>query len=218
MMQFSPFLILVVLAFAAVFAAGCTQGTGPVITVLPVPVTTPHLQDLALNTSDVPACFSLTKQNIKSPDDVGSLAKDLGWQAGYVVSYTCSAQSPEPTVITHSLAVYPAENMPGIAFMVDKQDRSAIVAYENLSFTDQTIAVRGFYGKAEESQFSPESPGTFVLNGGHDESGENTESESNVAEIIIYRGTTFEVLRMTGPKTNITLLRDLTHIAGQKIP
>ena len=39
-----------------------------------------------------------------------------------------------------------------------------------------------------------------------------------VAEIIFYRGKVFEVLKMTGPETNVTLLRDLAQKASAKIP
>jgi len=218
MMQFSPFLILVVLACAAVFAAGCTQGTGPVTTVLPVPVTTPQLQDLALNTSDVPACFSLIKQNIKSPDDVGSLAKDLGWQAGYVVRYTCPAEGPELTIITHTLAVYPAENMPGIAFMVDKQDRSAGFSYEGLTFPGQGSTMNGFYGKAGSAGVpgSPEGTGHLTRTGSVPET--NVVPGSDVAEVIFSKGTCFSVLKMTGPGTNATVIRDLALVAYAKLP
>ena len=147
-MQFPHRLIIVILVFTAVLAAGCTQGTGPAAPATPVPVTGPSLQDLALKPSEVPACFSLTDQHTKSSGDVGELAKDLGWQAGYEVTYTCPATGAEPTILVQSLAVYPAANMPGLASMVDKQDRSAGFPYEDLTFPDQGSTMRGFYGKA----------------------------------------------------------------------
>ena len=217
-MQFSTYLVILIFAGTAVFTAGCTQGTGPVLPATPIPVTTPHLQDLALNPADVPACFSLTEQSVKSPRDVGQLAKDLGWQEGYVVTYTCPAKGNKPTVILQSIAVYPAENMPGIVSMVDEQDRSAGNIYEDLSFPDQGSAMRGFYAKANETQASGQSPGTYLVSGGREVPETNAVSGSDVTEIIFYRGTYFEVLRMTGSGTNATILRDMALKASAKIP
>jgi hypothetical protein len=209
--------MLLILAGITVFAAGCTQGTGPVLPATPPSVATPHLKDLTISPADIPACFSLAEQSVKTAGDVGKLAKDLGWQAGYEVTYTCPVQGLEPTVIVHSLAVYPAENIPGIASMVDQQDRSAGLVYENLSFPDQGIAMRGFYGKAGGEQVSNGSPGDYLVSGGHDVPEQNTGSGSDGAEIIFYRGTSFEVLKMTGPGTNTTLLRDLAQKASAKL-
>jgi hypothetical protein len=217
-MRFSPCLVILILAGSAVFAAGCTQGMGPVQPATPVPVGIPDLHDLALNPSELPACFSLADQHPKSPGEVGQLAKDLGWQAGYVVTYTCPAEGPESTVIVHSLAVYPAVNTPGIASMVDAQDRSAGFTYEDLPFPNQDFPIRGFYGTAREAQVSGIPPGIYVVSGGRELPEMSALSGSNVAEIIFYRGPFFEVLKMTGPGTNVTVLRELAQKASAKIP
>ena len=147
-MQVPSRFILLILIGTTVFITGCTQAPGPVPVVTPAPVTVSPLQDLAISTADLPACFSLAEQNVKSYADVGQLAKDLGWQAGYVATYTCPADGPDPTIIVHSLAVYPANTMPGIASMVDEQDRTIGFLYENLSFPVPGASMRGFYGKS----------------------------------------------------------------------
>ena len=211
------FIILILIA-TTVFIAGCTQGPGPVPVVTPAPVAGSPLQDLAISTADLPACFSLAEQNVKSYAEMGQLAKDLGWQAGYVATYTCPTDGPDPTIIVHSLAVYPAHTMPGIASMVDEQDRTSGLLYENLSFPDQGTPMRGFYGKPGEIRGSGISPGTYVVNGGREGTELTTVTVSNVTEIIFYRGKVFEVLKMTGPETNVTLLRDLAQKASAKIP
>lgn len=211
------FIILILIA-TSFFIAGCTQGPGPVPMVTPAPVTGSPLQDLAISTADLPACFSLADQNVKSYTDVGKLAKDLGWQAGYVATYTCPAEGSDPTIIVHSLAVYPDYSMSGIAVMVDEQDRTPGFLYENLSFQDQGIPVRGFYGKSGGIQDSVIAPVTYFVNGGHDGTEIHTDTRGEVAEIIFYRGNVFEVLKMTGPKTNVTLLWDLAQKASAKIP
>jgi len=217
-MRLSPSLVILILIAAVVFIAGCTQGTSPALPVTSVPATTLNLPDLAITLSDIPACFTLTEHQVKSSDDVGELAKDLGWKEGYSVTYTCPAKETEPTVILHSLATYPAANMPGIATMVDEQDRPAGYLYEDLSFPDRGIAMRGFYRKAGSVQVSGISPGTNLLTGRSKSAGTDTVSDSSMAEIIFYRGTTFEVLKMTGPETNATLLTDLALKSSAKIP
>jgi len=216
-MQFSCRFIIVILVFIAVLATGCTQGTGPAAPVTPVPVTGPDLQNLALRPSEVPACFSLTDQHTKSSGDVGELAKDLGWQAGYEVTYTCPWSGPEPTVIIHSLAIYPAGNISGIASMVDHQDRSASYTYRDLSFPDKNSIMSGFFGKTGRTEIPGISAGTDVL---ISNSVPETDavSGSDVAEIIFYRGTCFNVMKMTGPGTNMTLLRDMALGVSAKIP
>jgi hypothetical protein len=217
-MQISSCLVIILLIGALVFTAGCAQGTGPVMPATPLPVTQPDLHGLALNPSDVPVCFSLAEQQVKSSGDVGKLAKDLGWQAGYMVTYTCPAEGHEPTTLLHSLAVYPAANMPGIVSMVDEQDRQAGYTYEDLSFPNPGSALHGFYGKAGGAQVSGTSPGTSVLTGRDEVPRTSAVSGSDVAEIITYRGTIFEVLKMTGPETNTTVLRDMAQKAYAKIP
>jgi hypothetical protein len=115
---------LLVFVCCAVFAAGCTRDEGSSQPATPAHLATPPLRDLTISPADLPACFSPGEQKEKNSRDVGTLARDLGWQAGYVVTFICPSESGEPTEIVHSLAVYPAENMPGIASIVDKQDRS----------------------------------------------------------------------------------------------
>lgn len=211
-------LIIVILVFTAVLAAGCTQGTGPAATATPVPVPGPGLQDLALKPSEVPACFSLTDQHTKSSGDVGQLAKDLGWQAGYEVMYTCPATGAEPTILVQSLAVYPAGNMHGLASMVDKQDRSAGFSYEDLTFQGQGSTMNGFYGKAGSAGVPGSSEGTAHLTGTRSVPEMSVVPGSDVAEVIFSKGTRFSVLKMTGPGTNATVIRDLALVAYAKLP
>lgn len=217
-MQFSLRFVIIFLVSSAVLAAGCTQGTGPAVPATPVPVTGSDLYKLAISPSDVPVCFSLSNQHEKRSGEVGKLAKDLGWQAGYEVTYTCPAAGAEPTVLIHSLAVYPATNMPGIASMVDEQDRSAGFTYENLSFADQGSTLRGFYGKAGGAGVPGTPAGIGLLTGTGSVPETNSVSGSDVAEIIFSKGKNFGVLKMTGPGTNATVLRDLALVAYAKIP
>jgi hypothetical protein len=210
--------LLLLLVAAVVLAAGCTQGTGPAPVVTPAPSGTPDLHDLALSPAEVPACFSLTGQHEKKPGEVGQLAKDLGWLAGYEVTYSCPEEGRNATVILHSLAVYPAVNMPGLVSLVDRGDRREGFAYENLSFVEQGTAMQGFYGKPPGLQASGASPGSSAVGSGRTVSETDTLSGSDEAELVFSRGTVFEVLKMTGPGTNTTLLRDMAGRVSAKIP
>ena len=217
-MHISPCSVILLLIGIVVFTAGCTQGTGQVVPATPLPGSAPDLHGLALSGSEVPGCFSLAEQHIKSSGDVGKLARDLGWQAGYVVMYSCPAEGHEPTTILHSITVYPAENLPGIVSKVYEQDRSSGYMYEDLSFPEKGSAMRGFYGKVNETQASGLSPGTYLVSGGRGVPETNAVSGGDVAEIMIYHGTIFEVLKMTGPGTNVTIIRDMAQKASAKIP
>ena len=145
-MRFLHCFMLLVLATAAVITAGCTQGTTPPPSATPIPVTaavsTPAgLPALALGPADLPSCFLPTGQHTKTAAEVGSLAKDLGWQAGYEASFACpAAGGREPDVIVQSIAIYPPANLAAIAGMVYRQDRVAGYTYENLTGTDISVA------------------------------------------------------------------------------
>jgi hypothetical protein len=218
-MRSSKSLLILLLVAAAVLISGCTQAPGPAAPATPpAPVAHPDLKVLALVPSDLPACFSLSDQRVKSAGDVGNLAKDLGWETGYEVTYSCPAAGPEPTVILHSLAVYPASNVPGIAGMVDRQDRPAGFLYENMSDPDQSFFIRGFSARTGTEKAAGVSPGSFVLAGGKNVSAPASGTPGDFAEFIVYRRNVFEVLKMTGPGANATLLHELARTAAERIP
>lgn len=205
-MKVPAFLIPVLVVTALLFCAGCTQAPS---------ARTPDLQggvvdlrNLSLTPADLPSCFSLTGGRAKDAGDVGSRAKDLGWQAGYVVTYSCSEGEAGPDIITHTLAVYPEGNIPGIVSMVDVQDRPSGFSFENLSFPHKGAVFYGFYGNASRKPDSADSTGSFFSGNGRGGTAGN-ESGSDFAEIIFYRGTVFEVIRMSGPRINTTLLEEL---------
>lgn len=191
-----------------VFVSGCAHGNPPPVTVTPLPLDAGGLKAMALSQSDLPPCFSLSAEQVKTYDDVGPLARDLGWQAGYAATFTCPAEgNGEQTVILHSLAVYPAANIPALVTLVDSQDRSdPDLVYGNLSFSE--TGMRGFFGRNFGGI-----PGT--VSGG--QAGNGTVSRKEMAEIIVWRHKTFGVLRMSGPMTNATLLEELARTALARV-
>jgi len=216
-MSSSRYLIIAILLCLLVLATGCTGRTG---TAVPTPNTSEHitLESLVLTPSELPQNLTLRESRVKNSTEVSKLARDLGWEAGYEVIYTYPAAGAEPTVLVHSLAVYPANNVPGIAAMVDRQDRPAGFLYENMSDPDLRFYISGFSAKVSSTDTSGVSPGSFVIAGGKNVSAAASGTTGDFAEFIVFRGKVFEVLKMTGPQENATLLHDLARKAAEKIP
>jgi hypothetical protein len=215
-MSSSRALIIAILVCSLVLATGCTGLNG---TAAPSPATPDQisLESLVLTPSEIPQNFTLSESRVKKSTEVSKLARDLGWEAGYEVIYTYPAAGAEPTVLVHSLAVYPANNVLGIAAMVDRQDRPAGFLYENISDPDQRFYISGFSAKVSSTETAV-SPGSFVIAGGKNVSAAASGTTGDFAEFIVFRGKVFEVLKMTGPRENATLLHDLARKAAEKIP
>ncbi len=193
-------------------SGGCTMPAAPAdrAPVTPAPVTlqdSSALRDLALKPADLPDCYRFSGERVKTAADVGTLAKDLGWQAGYAISYHCNGDAG-PVDITHSLAVYPERNLPGIVSMVDTQDRAAGFSCMNISPAGTDGTMQGFTCTRGEPEENETSPGSFVT-GGNGGEGPTPAGGRNFTEIILHNRTVFEVLRMTGPGADATLLGDL---------
>ena len=215
------YLILALLVCSVVLAAGCTRSSPAM-----VPVTTgvspaagPVLADLALAPTDLPPGFTLVESRAKNSSDVGSLARDLGWQGGYVVRYTSiSPAGGRQTVIVQSIATYPAGNIPGIVELADKQDRGD----KDLTYTDIRTGVpgdhgAGFYGKASAPILVKPTNENPLVSGPENHDVE-TLTKNDIAEVIFSRGTTFEVISMTGPGADVAGVTALAGKAYAKIP
>lgn len=214
-----PHLIfLLLIPVAALCVAGCAQGTGIAPPSTAIPAVIPDLHDLVISPAEVPSCFALTDQHGKIPGDVGKFARELGWQAGYEITYTCPEEGAESTVLMHTIAVYPPMNMPGLMSMVEVGDRPEGFTFVELSFSENGLPMRGFYGKAPETMITSVSSGNPVVDSLREAPGKSTGNISSIAEIIFYRGSYFEVIRMTGPKTNTTTLETMARAAYAKIP
>jgi hypothetical protein len=142
----------------------------------------------------------------KTPDDVGSLARNLGWNGGYGISYVLPGPDPgNATTVIQSIAVYPEENIPAIAAMADRQDRAVFnQTAGNLSLQGLGANSHGFSVIVPPVPVSPDA----VTSG----------TPQPVAEIIFSKGRIFEVLRMSGPGTDGAILQSLAAKAWEKIP
>lgn len=219
-MQYSRYLIVALILSASLLIAGCTQGQkNPVPGGTPTPAVQPGIPQLLIDPSDLPPNFTLVLSFAKSPGDVGTVARDLGYEGGYIVRYIMPAADQRgPTNITQSIAFYPEKNIPSIISLSDKQDQSD----PDLSYTDLPAPglgndSRGFFGNAKAQVIvKPTNENPLATGpGSHDVAIVFTRE---VAEILFAKGTTFEAIRMEGPGANATITRELAEKAYSKIP
>lgn len=206
-----------ILIGAMIFGSGCTKAESPAaIPATQVPsAPASSLSSYALTAADAPVNYTLTESRAKAPDEVGSLARNLGWAGGYVVKY--SGQPDDrmgPTTITQTITTYPAANMQEILALTDTNDRSdkelTITALPSPGLGQDS---RAFSGKAisqivmREKTDSPLDTGTL-----------QGSFKQDIVQIIFAKGSTIEVLRMSGPHADYAMLKSLAEKAYAKIP
>ena len=220
-MNFCRYVIPSFLMCVLLAAAGCTTGTGPSAPAAPAapapvaPATSAALAPLALTPADLPDGYTLTESREKTAADVSALALSLGWQDGYTVTYTNTSAVPaERTTIVQTVTVYPAKSVPDIISAIGRQERSD----GNMSFTDiPSFGIGdlsgGYTGKARApmvlttDKSNPLAPKATI-----------TESNPDVAEVWVAKGTVFEVIRMTGPGADAATVTALARTAYAKMP
>ena len=218
------YLLLAAVVCAVLAIAGCTTPANPAATA--TPASAPSLSSLAIDRNDLPEGFVLTMSREKNATEMGSLAKSLGWQAGYVAEYTKSTDTAgNQVVVLHSLATYPESSMPDIIGYVNRTDHSySDLAYFDIQLTGLGGNSRGFVGYVPAQGMSlpeetvpatsgPLSAGSVLV--------ENTPTITygqNFIEIIFSKGSTFEVIRMSGPVVDVKEAIAIAQKAYAKIP
>ena len=92
----------------------------------PVPTTeTPRppeqSSDMALQLSDLPSDYILQDRSVMALPEVSSLARQLGWQQGYYVSfYRRISNTDDITRIRQSINIFSADNINGV-FLLEKE-------------------------------------------------------------------------------------------------
>ena len=215
-MDHMHYLLLGVIVCAVLAVTGCTAATSsnPVAAAV-TPASAPTLALLSLTSSDVPAGYVFTSGAEKNVSDIDRLALDLGWQGGYAVTYTNrSAEPGNQDIIVQTITTYPAKNIPRIMGIIVQQE-SADTAMNYTDMADPGIGEisGGFTGtlrsqkNVNADEREPLMPGLAA-----------TGVSRNFAEVYFSKGTTFEVIRMTGPHANTAEVTALARTASAKIP
>ena len=213
-MSSSRYLIIAILVSSLILAAGCTGRAGTAVPATPAPEAK-TFESLALTSSEIPQNFTLQESRAKNPAEVSKLARDLGWQQGYVVRFTRPPEGTSgQTEILQTITRYPANNIHVIAALAEKQDRSD----NTMIFTNLSSPALGSYSRA----FS----GTVITlmipepdNGNPLGSGSvGATVQQDFIEIIFSKGDILEVLRMTGPDSDYSTLASLAQKAYISFP
>jgi hypothetical protein len=170
---------------------------------------------MVLTLSDVPQNFTLVESRAKNASDVGNLALSFGWQQGYVVRYARSTESrSERAEILHTIALYPEKNIPAVAELIERQERSdKNMTFSNLSSPSLGNYSHVFSGK-ETVPVTNTSDNVFLLE--YDSTKETVQED--FIEIIFSKGDILEIIRLTGTGSDFSSLSQLAQKAYSKIP
>jgi hypothetical protein len=187
-------------------SAGCLEtlfGEPPRITVTPAPtvVTTTETtrlpeqsSDMALQPSDMPSDYTLQDRTVIALPEVSSLARQLGWQQGYYVSfYRRNGNTEIITRIWQSVNIFSSDNINGV-FLLEKEE----LKEEHLTpgtryeipfpaIGERSIAFR------ETNPLDPERPVTYT--------------------VIFTKKTIYEKITMSGTSTDYEMIKRLAQRA-----
>ena len=187
-------------------SAGCLEtlfGEPPKITVTPTPTVvttteTPRLpqqsSDMALQPADLPSDYTLQDRTVIALPEVSPLARQLGWQQGYYVSfYHRNGNNEIITRIWQSVNIFSSDNINGV-FLLEKEELkkeqlSPGTRYE-IPFPaigERSIAFR------ETNPLDPERPVTYT--------------------VIFTKKNVYEKITMSGTSTDYELLKRLAQRA-----
>lgn len=164
-----------------------------------VPTTeTPRLpeqsSDMALQPADLPSDYILQDRSVMALPEVSQLARELGWQQGYYVSfYRRISNTNDITRIRQSVSIFSSENINGV-FLLEKEELknqqvSPGARYE-IPFPaigERSIAFR------ETNPIDPERPVTYT--------------------VIFTKKNVYEKLTMSGTNTDYETLKRLAQRA-----
>ena len=125
-------LVLVTFLICSAGCLGTPSGEPPKITVTPAPTvvttteTIPQVpeqsSDMALQPSDLPSEYTLQDRTVIALPEVSPLARQLGWQQGYYVSfYHRDGNNEIITRIWQSVDIFSSDNINGI-FLLEKEE------------------------------------------------------------------------------------------------
>jgi hypothetical protein len=208
------YLIITILVCFLILAAGCTSRDIKRVNTESAPAPLP-LESMVLTLSDVPQNFTLVESRAKNASDVGNLALSFGWQQGYVVRYARSTEGRSKSAeILHTIALYPEKNIPDVAELIERQERSdKNMTFSNLSSPSLGNYSHVFSGK-ETVPVTNTSDNVFLLE--YDSTKETIQED--FIEIIFSKGDILEIIRLIGTGSDVSTLSHLAQRAYSKIP
>lgn len=201
------FIALIFVMQLAICSAGCLS-QAPVTpspptsmpTTIPVPestIATIPPGTMALQLTDVPGDYLLKERDVIAYSEVSQLARDLGWQQGYLVTfYRMNREKDDITGIRQSISVYPPEN---IGKVYDLETEGILSSRNGMTrhaipfprIGDQSIAFRE----------------TRIAN----------PMDIAVYTVIFSKKNVFETITMGGTTTDYEMLKEVVRKAADKI-
>ncbi|MFA5221710.1 MAG: hypothetical protein WC391_05445 [Methanoregula sp.] len=214
-------LILIFLAGSLLLIAGCAQttpaGTTDSLSPAGSAADANALVPLALTASDLPSSFTIVESRPKTRDELSSLARDLGWESGYVVrSATTGALNGSSTEISQTIARYRQENIQRIVSLAGTQDQSrGDMVFYDLPLPATGENTRAFHGTVNVT--AHETPSGFLRAGINEKPVEPSPTLQDFSEVLFTKGDVFEVIRISGTHADDGLLDNVSEIAYRKI-
>lgn len=201
------FIALIFVMVLSICSAGClsqapatpSPPTSPPTT-LPVPQSTSATVPpgtMALQLTDVPGDYLLKGRDVIAYSEVSQLARDLGWQQGYQVTfYRMNRENDDITGIRQVISVYPPEN---IGKVYDLETEGVLSSRNGTTrhaipfprIGDQSIAFR------ETRMANP--------------------MDIAVYTVIFSKKNVFETITMGGTTTDYEMLKEVVRKAADKI-
>jgi len=189
--------VLAIVVAALLLCAGCTSAPAATQAAETPTPTNATLSAYALAPSDLSEGWTLVTSREKTTAEMSPLARDLGWQAGYVVAYTLPANNSAGTcTLTQTVTRYSVQNMSDLVSVVAANERKV----GGLAFTDLPAPATGPDTRAFSAVLVNGTP-TATPTGGMESIA--FESSAPVAtdgyvEVIFAKGDILDVIRMSG--------------------
>lgn len=226
-MHVHRFLILAAALFVVLSAAGCTSQSSS-LTSATMPAATPSgsassgvaLSLLALTPADLPAGYEETAARAKESSEVSETAQNLGWQAGYVVTFANrSAPAGQQDTIIQTLTTYPEASMAGIIGIMNMQEKSfSGMTYSDIPVSGIGTSGTGFVARISTNTTEQPTSTSALPNMAGAEGRKYAGPGQDFAEVYFTKGTTIEVIRMTGPHASGEEVATLAQTAYKRIP
>ena len=200
-----------------VIGAGCTQSGNtnfPTPASPSSPALTPSPGLLALTAADAPVNYTIAESRMKTSAEVGTLAKDLGWQGGYIVKFSSQPGTGQgPTEIIQNIVTYPVAALPQIMQVAEASEKAdAGMVFTSLPAPGLGESGLAFSGKANTQAAVQQNTNPLVPETA------SVSVKQDMVEIIFIKGSPMEVLRMNGPGADYAILRGFAETAYAKIP